>query len=216
MRHELAVSERVGGGVLVAAFCAMVIVASITYAGPAWGQDDAGPLAGKPAIGKNLDSPSSPPNLIVITADDCRVADDASILLEDDEGDTPARFTNGQREITITADDNQIRIEGPEDDYIGDHATYPTSDRAFSTRGNYRVVSSEGITCRRVGNASDEAPDDQSGNGASGDQYDVVSDTVPNRPLPNTGGASPALVIAGCVLVLMGIPLLVTTWRGRD
>ncbi len=208
-----------GTGVVFTAFCVVLLVASISLAGPAWGQQgaDPGPLAGKPAIVRNVSSPSSPPDVIVIAAVDCNVAADASILLKDEEGDTLARFTNGRGRITITADGNQIRIEGPDDEFIGDFATFPEEDQAFSTRGKYRGVSSTGIPCRGAGNTSqndNDASDTQYDNFENPDAGDVVN--VPDKPLPNTGGALPGLAVAGCVMILLGASLLGAMLRGSN
>jgi len=105
---------------------------------------------GTPAPGTNPDNPSSPPNLITIGVEDCTVSDGASITVEDGDG-TEARFVDGSRAIEIIGTRDEITIEGPPGDFIGNHAV-STTDPGFDTDGDYTVVTSSGITCKDGGN----------------------------------------------------------------
>src|SRR5215211_4870520 len=123
--------------------CIVVVLVAL----PAGAQDSGGIPPGTAANGVDTDNNNSPPDVIQVEADTCTVSPGASITLEDGDG-TQAIFTDGEREITISAeDDGVLRIEGPVDDYIGDHATFPDTDTAFDTDGDYSVVSSTGVTC---------------------------------------------------------------------
>ena len=94
-------------------------------------------------------------SLVLVAADDCTVSPGASITLEDGDG-TQARFVDGELEVTISEQDGSPKIEGPVDDFIGDHATFPDADTAFDTDDDYSVVASSGITCEGAGGTNDE------------------------------------------------------------
>ena len=174
-------------GSLLFFVCTVLLLLSVAlFALPAVVQEES-PLAGTPAQGTNPDSPSSPPDLVTIDAEGCTVEEGASVTLEDGDG-TEALFVDGQLGIEITSTGDQITIEGPNDDYIGDHA-FSQSDPGFDTDGDYVVSTSTGIACRGGGAAP--GPDDQ--------QYDdegtitkgtdeVIVDTIPQTKLPDTGG----------------------------
>jgi hypothetical protein len=131
------------------------------------------PLAGTPAQGTNPDSPSSPPDLVTIVAGGCTVEEGASVTLEDGDG-TQARFVDGQLGIEITSTSRQITIEGPNDDYIGDHAV-SESDPGFDSDGDYTVSTTTGIACEELdGNASTGGGETN----AADDQY-TTGDTTP-------------------------------------
>ena len=115
---------------------------------------------GTPAAGQDTDNTNSPPDLIVVSANDCTVAADesaVSITVEDGDG-TSARFVDGQKAVTITASNGQPQIQGPSADFIGDHAV-STSDTGFETDGDYTVASSEGVTCATTGDGLRVADD---------------------------------------------------------
>lgn len=202
-----------------ATFVFLLCIVLIASAVPVGAQGSDGIPPGTTASGSNPGSPSSPPNTITIASEGCQVAEGASVTLRDDEGDTEATFTDDPNDdpeqIQITAPNGRVKIEGPEDGFIGDLATFPTDDDAFSTRGNYVVVSSTGITgCAQTTgtarDADDVAPTDDDGadgvarpadDGADDQQYGdrkeiVIVETVPDKPLPKTGGF-PLLVGAG-------------------
>lgn len=207
--------------------CTMLLLCLGVFALPAAAQQ--GPPPGTPANGINPDSPSSPPDLVTIAAEGCRVSEGASVTLEDGDG-TEARFVDGQESIEITSTSDQIRIEGPNDDFIGDHAV-STSDPGFDTDGDYAVVSTTGIACEDSGSPQTGDDGDPGAAGAQYDQYDdttvpektppevvskqvVITKTIPEKPLPVTGGPSPwAVVIAGLALVSAGVGLRI--FRGR-
>jgi hypothetical protein len=145
MQHRSVVSPH---GLIFFCIASLFVVGLLVV--PAVAQDDgSGPPAGTPAPGSNPDSPSSPPDLVTIQAEGCTVSEGASVTLEDGDG-TTARFVDGQRGIEITVTGNQISIQGPNDDFIGDHAV-ETSDPGFDTDGDYAVVSTTGISCQGTG-----------------------------------------------------------------
>jgi hypothetical protein len=151
MQYQAAPAKSLGG--LFLFLCtALVMVCLGLFAVPAAAQE--GPLPGTPAQGTNPDSPSSPPDLVTIAATGCTVSEGASITLEDGDG-TQARFVDGQLGIEITSTSDQISIEGPNDDYIGDHAV-SSSDPGFDTAGDYAVVSTTGIACQGGGTTPEE------------------------------------------------------------
>lgn len=168
---------------------------------PAEAQDGRIP-PGTPARGVDTDNNNSPPDVIVVAASDCTVAPGASITLADGDG-TPAIFTDGEKEITIISQDGSPRIEGPQDDFIGDHATHPGSDKSFDTDGDYSVVSSRGVTGCRGGTAP---VDDQYNPGEVDNPDGTVPDTTSRTGIPNTGG--PPYLALGA-LVFLGAALLV-------
>ena len=164
---------------------ALVVVGVGLFALPAAAQE--GPPPGTPAQGTNPDSPSSPPDLVTIAAEGCTVEDGASVTLEDGDG-TQARFVDGQLGIEITSTSSQITIEGPNDDYIGDHAV-SESDPGFDTDGDYAVVTTTGIACQDTGTAP--GPDDQQyggGTTTAGSGGTIVNTIPKQKKLPDTGG----------------------------
>jgi hypothetical protein len=144
MKHTGAIALL--GLVLLVASGALLIF--LLYA-PVKAQDSGIP-AGTPANGEDTDNNNSPPDAILVAADDCTVSSGASITLEDGDG-TQGTFTDGDREIFISGQNGSPRIVGPVSDFVGDHATFPTSDTAFDTDGDYTVVSSTGVTCAGEG-----------------------------------------------------------------
>jgi hypothetical protein len=215
---------------LILAVHGVISVAGL-FALPAAAQDEEGPPSGTPANGTNPDSPSSPPDLVTIAAEGCRVSEGASVTLEDGDG-TQARFVDGERGIEITSTSDQIRIEGPDDDFIGDHAV-SQSDPGFDTDGDYAVVSTTGIACEDLGPSPSETGDDEDP-GAASAQYgqdrdttvpeksppevvvkkEVITKTIPEKSLPVTGGLSRwALTVFSLALVGAGVSLRI--FRGR-
>jgi hypothetical protein len=195
-------------------FCVASLLVLGLFVVPAIAQDNgSGPPAGTPATGSNPDSPSSPPDLVTISAQGCRVSEGASVTLEDGDG-TTARFVDGQRGIEITATGNQISIEGPPGDFIGDHAV-ETSDPGFDTDGDYAVVSTTGISCQGTG-ANQQPTDDNTGTAddnanaadaqyaADGKEVTVIIETIPDKgKLVDTGG--PSLPMVGGVILAVGL-----------
>ena len=176
----------------------LVVVCTALFALPAAAQEE-GPAPGTPAQGTNPDSPSSPPDLVTIAAEGCTVSEGASITLEDGDG-TEARFVDGQLGIEITSTSGQITIEGPNDDYIGDHA-FSTSDPGFDTDGDYAVVTTTGIACQggsattaggtTTGGGTIPGPDDEQyddGGPITKGNDEVIVKTLPQTRLPDTGG----------------------------
>ena len=164
----------------------LVVVCTGLFALPAVAQEES-PLAGTPAQGTNPDSPSSPPDLVTIPAEGCTVEEGASVTLEDGDG-TGALFVDGQLGIEITSTRDQITIQGPNDDYIGDHA-FSQSDPGFDTDGDYVVSTTTGIVCQGGGTAP--GPDDQQyddGGTITKGTDEVIVESIPEKKLPDTGG----------------------------
>ena len=210
--------------------CTALLLCLGLFALPAAAQEEEGPPPGTPANGTNPDSPSSPPDLVTIAAEGCRVSEGASVTLEDGDG-TQARFVDGQRGIEITSTGDRIRIEGPDDDFIGDHAV-SKSDPGFDTDGDYAVVSTTGIVCQGAGRPANEPPSTEDQYGQDHEttvpdttvpeksppevvaKKDVITKTIPEKPLPVTGGSSSwAVTVFGLVLVGAGVGLQI--FRGR-
>ena len=187
--------------------------------------------SGTRATGSNPDSPSSPPDLITINRSDCTVVQGASITVEDGDG-TEARFVDGDNDVEIRADASRVRIEGPNDEFIGDNAV-STSDPGFDTDGDYRVVTDTGVTCRGDNNNGNNNNNNNNNNrnnrnndrnnriirinrnndggGAANRQYgEVIVETIPDKGklaatggLPLAGGALLALASVGLGLSIL-------------
>jgi len=186
---------------LVGAVFALSCAVTVFWVIPA-GAQDGGIPPGTAANGTNPVNPSDNPTIITIAAGGCTVAAGASITLQDGDG-TRAIFTDGEREITIISQDGRPRIEGPQDDFIGDYAKHPGSDKSFDTDGDYSVVSSTGVTGCRGGAAP---VDDQYDPGDVNDPGDTVPNTSSRTGMPATGG--PPYLAFGA-LVFLGVALLV-------
>jgi len=212
-------------GTVFVLICIVVVLVAL----PAGAQESGGIPPGTAANGVDTDNNNSPPDVILVEADTCTVSPGSSITLEDGDG-TQAIFTDGEREITISDQDGSPKIEGPVDDYVGDHATFPDTDTAFDTDGDYTVVSSTGITCEGGDAADDDATPPPADDGTNTpaddkkvtpaeDQYkpgekpgdvanpkDVVPDTaVKGKKIPNTGGPP---YIALAALALLSVALI--------
>ena|SRR5918998_831854 len=202
-------------GTVFVLLCIVLILVAL----PVGAQDGGGIPSGTAANGVDTDNNNSPPDAVQIAADACTVSSGASITLEDGDG-TQAIFTDGEREITISEQDGSPKIEGPVDDYVGDHATFPDTDTAFDTDGDYTVVSSTGITCEGGDAADDDAtpPADDENVTPVEDQYkpgekpgdvdnpkDVVPDTaVDGKKIPDTGGP-PLFALAAIALLSVAL-----------
>ena len=205
---------------LVGTTSVLLCIVLVLFAFPV-GAQDGGIPPGTAANGVDTDNNNSPPDVIVVEADACTVSPGASITLEDGDG-TRAVFTDQELEVTITAENGNPRIEGPVDDFIGDHATFPDTDMSFDTDGDYSVVSSTGITCEGGETPDDGAtppPDDKVV--PVDDQYDKVDkpggpagdvsnpkDIVPGsdvgKKVPVTGGP-PFMVLAAVALLSVAL-----------
>jgi hypothetical protein len=172
---------------------------------PAGAQDTGGILPGTAATGVDTDNTNSPPDLIEIAASDCTVSPGASITLEDGDG-TRAIFTDQQQEITISATNGRPTIAGPPADYIGDHATFPDTDTAFDTDGDYSVVTSTGVTCGggNPAGGGTTAANDQYGPGPVNNPKGVLPETVVVRKVPDTGGP-PYIALAAVALLSVAL-----------
>src|SRR5918994_267038 len=207
----------------------MLCIALVLVAFPVGAQDSGGIPPGTAANGVYTDDNNSPPDVVLVAADDCTVSPGASITLEDGDG-TQARFVDGELDVTISEQDGSPKIEGPVDDFIGDHATFPDADTAFDTDGDYTVVSSTGITCEG-GDPTDDGTTPPADDGTTppandkvvgpvDDQYDKVDkpggptgdvanpkDVVPgsdvSKKVPVTGGP-PVVLLAGAAMLLSG------------
>lgn len=194
---------------LSGAVFALLCVVLILFVVPAGAQDDGGIPPGTPANGVDTSNSNAPPDVIMVAANDCTVSRGASITLEDGDG-TQATFTDGERGITISDQNGRPRIEGPPGDFVGNHATFPDSDTAFDTDGDYSVVSSTGITGCRGGSTG--PTQDQYGQaktpppGVVNNPKGVVPETVTGKKMPPTGG--PPYIAVGA-LMLLSVALLV-------
>jgi hypothetical protein len=211
-------------GTVFVLICIVVVLVAL----PAGAQDSGGIPPGTAANGVDTDNNNSPPDVILVEADTCTVSPGSSITLEDGDG-TQAIFTDGEREITISDQDGSPKIEGPVDHYVGDHATFPDTDTAFDTDGDYTVVSSTGITCEGGDAADDDATPPPADDDATPpaddkkvtpveDQYkpgekpgdvanpkDVVPDTaVKGKKIPDTGGP-PYIALAAIALLSVAL-----------
>ena len=198
----------------------LLCIVVVLLAAPAGAQDGGGIPVGTPASGVDTDDNNSPPDVVMVAADACEVTPGASITLEDGDG-TQARFVDGEKEITITAQEGHPKIEGPVDDFVGDHATFPDTDTSFDTDGDYTVVSSTGITCEGADAAPESTtPEGTTTKGATPaeDQYtskklppgdinkpkDVVPGTIASKKVPNTGGP-PYIALAAVTLLSVAV-----------
>ena len=176
---------------------AFALLGVVLFVLPAGAQDGGGIPPGTAATGVDTDNNNSPPDVIVVAASGCVVAAGASITLEDGDG-TRAIFTDGDRGITILAQDGHPRIEDPPGDFVGDHARFPTSDMSFDTDGDYSVVSSTGVTGCNGGAAPPTT--DQYGSGKVNNPDDVIPKTPSKKQIPDTGG--PPYLAFGALLLL--------------
>ena len=176
--------------------CFALVLAAV----PVGAQDNGSIPPGTAANGVDTDNNNSPPDLIEVAASDCTVSPGASITLEDGDG-TRAVFTDQQRGITISATNGSPTIVGPPGDYIGDHATFPDTDTAFDTDGDYSVVTSTGVTCGAGGTT---AANDQYGPGPVNNPKGVLPDTVVVRKVPDTGGP-PYIALAAVALLSVAL-----------
>ena len=191
----------------------LLCIALVLVAVPAGAQDSGGIPPGTAANGVDTDNNNSPPDVVMVAADACVVTPGASITLEDGDG-TQARFVDGERGITISDENGSPRIEGPVGDFIGNHATFPDADQSFDTDGDYKVVTSKGITCKG-GDAADDGTtpaDDQyapkvppkTPPGDLSNPKGVLPGTVVGKKMPNTGGP-PYITLAAVALLSVAV-----------
>ena len=188
-----------------AVFVALAFMALIfSQSGPVGAQTD--PLAGETA---KIRATTIGP----ISVADCTVTSAATVVVEDADG-TRATFTNRQNgNVTITADANGITIEAAVagEDIEGENVT-GGNPQTFDA-GNGTVVSSTGITCGDddTGTNENNRADTDT---PSEDQYesnDVIRKTVPDKPLPKTGGTS--LILGAGVLLAVAAILSIRVLR---
>jgi hypothetical protein len=147
--------------VLAAMSLAALLALALTLASPAGAQDSQtdGIPVGTAATGLDTGGTDDPPDLVRIAASDCTVARGASATLEDGDG-TRAEFVDDEKGATVTAPGGRPQIRATNGDFIGDSATFPSTDASFDTDGDYTVASSEGVTCARTGDRQRAADDD--------------------------------------------------------
>ncbi|HEX2741964.1 MAG TPA: hypothetical protein VHM69_16085 [Rubrobacter sp.] len=193
---------------LGAAFALLFVL--ILFVLPAGAQNDGGIPPGTPANGSNPDNPRGNPDIVTIASEGCRVAEGASVTLQDDENETRAIFTDNEKGIEIFDVDGRVRIKGPDDDpSLSPHATFPDAgDTSFSTNGNYKVVSSTGITGCTGGGASPAQAQYEQYQKADGvdSAKDVIPETIKVKKVPDTGG--PPYIALGA-LVLLSVSVVV-------
>ena len=190
---------------------AVSVTLTLVFAAAAGAQNETSGIPPETAAqGSNPDNTSAPPDVITIAAD-CTVDEGASITVADSDG-TEARFIDGQKEIEIIGEGGEVRIEGPNDANMSDHAEFDTSDTAFDTDGDYTVVTSTSITCEAAAaepQTDGEAEADQQSGGNADKQYEgeVIKVTIV-KGLPKTGGPSPLLIPWVLAFVVVGITVL--------
>jgi hypothetical protein len=187
---------------------ALLCIVLVLFVLPAGAQDGGGIPPGTAANGVDTDANNSPPDVIVVAASDCTVSPGASITLEDGDG-TQAIFTDGDRGITISAQNGHPRIAGPPGDFVGDHARFPDTDTAFQTDGDYSVVTSTGVACEGGGESPTDnqySNDDTPPPGDVNNPDDVIPDTSSNTQIPDTGGPH---YLAFGALMFLSVALLV-------
>lgn len=194
--------------VLGASFVVSCLVLVSLLVNPVWAQaTNEDPLAGIDVTLEDTNGDEELANRVLIPLTDCDVAENASVTVRnvDSSGqpiDPPIELVNDQTVVQIAQEPTEIVIENMNQ---GD-----LDPRLKSGVGE--VVESTGITCDAAGtdpgtdpseNESDGAADDD---GADDRQYaddrkvDVIIKTVPDKPLPKTGG-SPLLFGAGLMLL---------------
>ncbi len=208
-----------------ATFFSLLCIVLILSVVPVGAQESDGIPPGTPARASNPDNPSSPPDTIIVASEGCdQVEEGATVTLEDGDAAQPTqvRLVDGTQDIEITEADGRIEIKGPPDEDIYQQGVFlDPSDTSFDDAdGVTAVVTSTGITgcAQTTGTARDPdgvAPADDDGadgsaraddDGADDRQYaddrkvDVIIKTVPDKPLPKTGG-SPLLLGAGLMLL---------------
>jgi hypothetical protein len=200
MRRAISLS----GGAFVL-FCIVIVL----LAAPAGAQDGGIPV-GTPASGVDTDNNNSPPDVVLVAAEACEVTPGASITLEDGDG-TQARFVDGERGITITISEGHPRIEGPVDDFVGNHATFPDTDTSFDTDGNYKVVTSTGVTCAGADAAHESTTPAETQYtskkilpGDINNPKGVLPGTIAVKKVPNTGGP-PYIALAAVALLSVAV-----------
>jgi hypothetical protein len=192
-------------GALSFSLCiALSLVCLGLFALPAPAQES--PLTGTPAQGSNPDSPSSPPDVVTITAPGCTVSEGASITLEDGDG-THALFVDGQQGIEITSTIDQITIVGPNNDYIWNHAV-SSSDPGFDA-AELVVVTTTNVACDGASPPPNQPPTTTAPTGASpsapssapvsapaSDPASVPADTPPSDSgsAPDSASASESIL----------------------
>lgn len=184
-------------------------------ADPATEESGSEPLpTGTAATGSNPDSPSDTPVLITIQAESCTVDEGASVTLADVDG-TEAIFTDGERGVEIASTESEVTIEGPTGDYIGNHATFETSDESFDTDGDYTVVTSTGVTCATT--STEVNADEAQYVEEEVEEKEVVINVPDKKRLAKTGGMPlPGTALLALALVGTGYSVLRFAIRRDD
>jgi hypothetical protein len=202
-----------------ATFVFLLFIVLVLSAVPVGAQESAGGVpAGTPATASTPDDSGAEPSTITVASEGCdRVEKGATVTLADRDAAQPTqvRLADGKKGIEITETGGQIRITGPANKDIYEQGKFlDPNDAAFDdTDGVTAVVTSTGITgCAQITGATqdggggeradDDGPDDQQ----YGDdrKANVIVETVPDKPLPKTGG-SPLLVGGGLMLLAAAV-----------
>ncbi len=187
------------GESLVLFLVVMLSFLLIIFAGQAVAQEP-GPLAGETATITDTADADEVANTVTIAVADCTVDTDATIVVEDTDN-TRVTLTNGDN-VGITTSADGILITGTDDGNIEGG----TGGDGVFRRGSGEVIRSTGITC------GTPPPDDNvSGDQNDDDDGDIIN--VPDKPLPNTGGATPSSLVGVLAYgsVFLVIPMLCIT-----
>jgi hypothetical protein len=207
MQHRGTVSSRG----LIFFYLASLFVLGL-FAVPALAQDPSDPIAGQTAF-IEVGADDTVNSIGPIAVADCTVADDATIVVEDEDG-TQVELVNGVN-ATITGTPQSITIEGTGAGGTFDGLSPSGGTGEFGTEGatdDGKVVSSTGITCggttspnRDRGAA--EADDAQYGVGDK--EITVILDTIPDKKiLVDTGGPPVGMLLLAAAFVGFGVLLL--------
>jgi hypothetical protein len=194
--------------VLGVSFVASCLILVLPLVNPVWAQatnDD--PLAGLAVdiVEDPADQDEDVNSVGPIAASGCTVAADATVTVEDEDG-TQVALTNGVN-VVISANADQVTIVGS--DPNGNLDVRPSGgDGQFGSADQTvegTVVESTGFTCEDDTGTNTQRGDDAGGEEADDQQYgdersEVILKTVPDKPLPKTGGF-PLLVGAGLMVL---------------